>query len=123
MKNRLPTALILVAALQFLAPLCLPPRMLASISPVLWALVAALFLLLGIALLRRRAWGRLATIFVQGFNILVRLLVLLPNVVTKASGGQSSVDVWLLGTFLVSMLLSAVVLYYVDLPEVQMQMS
>jgi len=122
-KNRLPTALILVAALQFLAPLCLPPRMLASISPVLWALVAALFLLLGIALLRRRAWGRLATIFVQGFNILVRLLVLLPNVVTKASGGQSSVDVWLLGTFLVSMLLSAVVLYYVDLPEVQMQMS
>lgn len=123
MKNRLPTALILAAALQFLAPLCLPPRMLASISPVLWALVAALFLLLGIALLRRRAWGRLATIFVQGFNILVRLLVLLPNVVTKASGGQSSVDVWLLGTFLVSMLLSAVVLYYVDLPEVQMQMS
>ena len=123
MKNRLPTALIVVAALQFLAPLCLPPRMLAGISPVVWLLAAALFVLLGVALLRRRAWARLATIFVQGFNILVRLLILMPNVATRSSAGKVTLDAPLLITFVISMLLSAVVLYYVDLPEVQMQMS
>ncbi len=123
MKNRLPTALIAVAALQFLAPVCLPPRMLAGITPVVWVLAAALFVLLGVGLLRRRAWARLATVFVQGFNILVRLLILMPNVVSRSSAGKVTLDAPLLITFVVSMLLSAVVLYYVDLPEVQMQMS
>jgi hypothetical protein len=121
MKSRLPTGLYIVAILQIIAPLFLPPQMLGAISPVLWALVVALFALLGVSLLRRRAWARLATVFVQGFNILIRLLVLLGNVV-KDQGGVMRVDFWLLGTFIVSMALSAVILYYVDLPDVQMLM-
>jgi len=122
MKNRLPTGLFVVAILQFIAPLFLPPQMLKSISPVLWGLVVALFALLGLSLLRRRAWARLATIFVQGFNILVRLLILLNNVTSEGLGGAVQVNVWLLSTFMVSMMLSAIILYYIDLPDVQMLM-
>jgi hypothetical protein len=123
MRSRLPTGLIVVAALQWVPILCLPPAMLTSISPMLWIALAVLFVGLGILLLRRHAWARLATIFVQGFNIIVRLLVLLPNVASKAASGQVQVDYAMLGTFLLSMLLSAAVLYYVDLPDVQMLMA
>ncbi|NLG29255.1 MAG: hypothetical protein GX557_15200 [Chloroflexi bacterium] len=123
MRNRLPTGLIVIAALQWVSILCLPPALLMSISPVLWIVLAVLFVGLGIMLLQRRAWARLATIFVQGFNIIVRLLVLLPNVASKAASGQVQVDYAMLGTFLLSMLLSAAVLYYVDLPDVQMLMA
>jgi hypothetical protein len=122
MKSRLPTGLLLVATLQFIAPLFLPPQMLASISPVLWGFVVLLFGLLGFGLVRRRAWARLATVFVQGFNILIRLLVILGNVVREEQGALSPVNVWLLSTFIVSMLLSTLILYYVDLPDVQMLM-
>jgi hypothetical protein len=121
MKSRLPTGLFVVAIGQFVAPLFLPPQMLVSISPVLWGLVVALFGLLGFYLLRRRAWARLATVFVQGFNILIRLLVLVSNIV-KDQGGVMQTNYWMLGTFIVSMILSAIILYYVDLPDVQMLM-
>ena len=123
MKNRLPNGLIVAAGLQFIAPLCLPPRLLAGITPMLWALIVVLFSLLGVALLRRRPWARLATEFVQGFNIIVRLLVLLPNVAQRSAADKVTVDVPLLITFTISMLLSAVVLYLVDRPSVQMQMA
>jgi hypothetical protein len=122
MKSRLPIGLWLVATSQFIALVFLPPQMLASISPVLWGLVVVLFGLLGLYLLRRRAWARLATVFVQGFNILVRLLVLVSNIVAKSEVGAVQVNFWLLGTFVISMLMSAVILYYVDLPDVQMLM-
>jgi hypothetical protein len=118
MKARLPLGLILVAALQFVAPLTLPPAMLQSISPALWGVVAALFVLLGLNLLRRRAWSRVASIFVQGFNIIVRLLVMISHGVTDGVA-----DTAMLSTFMISILLSAVILYYIDQPDVQVIMQ
>ncbi len=61
MRSRLPTNLVLIATLQFVAPLVLPPDLLASMTPALWGVVAFLFAALGFNLLRRRAWARLAT--------------------------------------------------------------
>lgn len=121
-KSRLPTGLFLVAILQFIPPLVLPPATLKSVAPVIWAFVAALFALLGVSLLRRRAWSRTATIFLQGFSIIVRVLTLLGNVVQGRKPGNP-VDVWLLGTTVVSIGLSAVILYYVDLPDIQVIMA
>ena len=118
MKARLPLGLILVAALQVLAPLTLPPALLQSISPVLWGVIVAVFALLGLNLLRRRAWSRVASIFVQGFNIIVRILVIAGH---AAPGGV--VDYALISTFIVSMLLSAVILFYVDQPDIQVIMQ
>ena len=122
MSKRLPRGLTLVAALQFIAPLLLPPSVLGRLSPVIWALVLVGFALLGVNLLRRRNWSRLATIFLQGFNIIVRLLVLIGHTVQGGEKGNP-LDLWLLGTFLASMIVSGIILYYVDLPDIQVALQ
>jgi hypothetical protein len=52
----------------------------------------------------------------------VRLLVLVSNVVPASEAGVVQVNGWMLGSFVLSMLLSAAVLYYVDQSDVQMLM-
>jgi len=122
MDNQIPRGLVLVALLQFIPPLMLPPSTFMSTSFLVWVFVVPLFILLGISLMRGREWSRLATIFVQGFNTIVRLLVLISNAVTVRDG-NSFPSVWMVTTSLLSIILSAVVLYYVDRPEVQIAMQ
>jgi len=118
MKQRLPTALLAVAILQFVPLLILPVATFRSIGVVLAALLVALFALLGVSLVRRRAWSSTASIFIQGFNILVRILV------TVSQGVRDGkVDWWLLGTSVLSIALSAVILYYIDQPDIQVLMQ
>ena len=119
-RKRLPASLLIIAIMQFVAPLLLPPSFYAGISLPLWIIIAAVFALLGVNLLRLKGWSRTATIFVQGFSIIVRLLTLVSNVV-PADAGQ--VDLALLITSLLSMGLSAVILFYVDQPDVQLLMQ
>jgi hypothetical protein len=122
MKQRLPVGLYIVAIFQIIAPLILPPALYKGISPVLWGAIVAVFLLLGVNLLRRRAWSRVATIFVQGFNILVRLLIMVANATQGRTFGKP-LDITLITTCVVSILVSAVILYYVDLPDIQIVMQ
>ncbi len=118
MRQRLPTALLAVAILQFIPLLILPPATFRGIGPALAAILVVLFALLGVSLVRRRAWSSTASIFVQGFNILVRILV------TVSQGvHDGKVDFWLFGTSVLSILLSAVILYYIDQPDVQVLMQ
>lgn len=121
-KRRLPLGLILVAILQFVPPLVLPLSTLKSISPVIWGCIVALFALLGVSLLRRRSWSRIASIFLQGFNILVRVLSAMGHVLQGGKVG-APVDVWLVSTTLVSIALSVLILYYIDLPDIQVAMQ
>jgi hypothetical protein len=122
MKQRLPVGLYLVAIFQIVAPLVLPPSLYAGLGPVLWGVVVALFLLLGINLVRQRAWSRTATIFVQGFNILVRLLIMVANATQRRTLGNP-LNAALLSSCAISIVLSAIILYYVDLPDIQMVMQ
>lgn len=122
MKARLPLALILVAILQFLGPLTLPPQMIGSIGPVFWLIIGALFALLGFNLLRRKAWSRVATIFVQGFNIIVRILILPANVVQGGEIG-GPFNTALVISCVLSIMISGIILYYVDQPDIQMAMA
>ncbi|MFH1084186.1 MAG: hypothetical protein V1772_00280 [Chloroflexota bacterium] len=122
MKTRLPIGLWIVAIFQFVAPLILPPVLYARFTLALLVPVALLFVLLGVNLLRRQAWSRVATIFVQGFNIIVRLLLVMSNAVQGRKLGNP-LDVALLGSCFLSMALSAIILYYVDLPDVQVVMQ
>ena len=122
MKTRLPIALVLVAVLQFLGPLALPPQMLAGISPLFWGIIGLLFAVLGVNLLRRKAWSRVATIFVQGFNVIVRILVLPANAVQGDEIG-GAINMALLIACAVSFVISGIILYYVDQPDVQMIMA
>jgi hypothetical protein len=118
MRQRLPTALVAVAILQFIPLLILPPATLRGVGPALAAVLLVLFLLLGVSLVRRRAWSSTASIFVQGFNIIIRILVMVSQGVHK---GQ--VDLWLLGACVLSIILSAVILYYIDQPDIQVLMQ
>jgi hypothetical protein len=71
---------------------------------------------LGWALIRRKPWGRMLTIFVQGLNIVVRIITLFGNVYSPEAG----LNVGLLATYLLAIVLSAVALGYIDRPEVQL---
>jgi len=115
MKTRLPLGLILIAALQFVAPLIVPPDTLKGISPAAWITIVAVFVVLGISLLRRKSWSRVATIFIQGCNIIIRILVIIPSAIQGNTPGNP-LNVMILSTFAISMLLSSLILYYIDLP-------
>ncbi|MGI5917295.1 MAG: hypothetical protein ACOX9A_12710 [Anaerolineae bacterium] len=121
MKARLPQGLLLIAIFQVIPILIVPPDMLASLSPIIWGFIALLFGVLGFNLIRCRAWSRLATVFIQGFNIIVRLLVMIVNVVDGRSAG-GPVNYGILVTFIISMLLSTAILYYIDTPDIQIAM-
>lgn len=118
----LPKPLIWIAFAQILAVLVMPPRVLATVSPVIWGAVVVLFALIGWSLLRRKAWARLASIFLQGFSIIVHLLILLPNA-RIGRGTAAAWDIQLILTSIISMALSAAVLYYIDQPDVQILMQ
>jgi len=122
MDRQLPVGLWLVALLQWMAPMIKPPSLLASLPLALWVAMALVFGLVAVNLLRRRVWSHTATVFIQGFSILVHLLVLIPGVAIMSDAGPI-VDYAMLGTFVASMLASAAILYYVDLPVVRSTMQ
>lgn len=122
LKIKLPKPLIAVAIGQLIAVIILPPSVIISISPFIWGILVVIFALLGWNLLRRKAWARVASIFVQGFSIIVHLLVIVPN----AKIGTTPASPWnfvMLGTSVVSVAVSALILYYIDLPDVQVLMQ
>jgi len=120
--RKMPLGLMLVACLQFIPIIVMPINTLKGLNPVLWGAIVALFVLLGVFLLQRRAWSRVASIFVQGFNVIVRILMTLGNIVQpeKAGGG---INTELVISTVLSLILSAVVLYYIDQPDIQLQMQ
>ena len=97
-------------------PLVLFPWRLALASLVFVVLLILLSVFLGWALSRRRAWARTLTIFVQGFNIIIRLLTLPANVYRADVG----LNVALLVTYVAAIGLSLLILNYIDRPEVQL---
>lgn len=112
-KNR-PTTVTLVAILQFIPPLLLPPSMLLSAPP--WLLLAPLllFAFLGWAMLTLRPWATTLCIFVQGFSVIARFLILFP----QASPGESTNWAFIV-TSLLSIGLSTAILYVIDRPKIQ----
>jgi hypothetical protein len=122
LKIKLPKPFIALAIGQLVAVIILPPSVIISISPFIWGVLVVIFGLLGWNLLRRKAWARVASIFVQGFSVIVHLLVIVPN----AKIGTTPASPWdfvMLGTTVVSVALSALILYYIDLPDVQVLMQ
>jgi len=97
-------------------PLVLFPWRLSLTSLVFVVLLILVCVFLGWALRQRRAWARTLTIFVQGFNIIIRLLTLPANVYKPDVG----LNLALLITYAASIGLSLMILDYVDRPEVQL---
>lgn len=114
MEKSRPAVVTLVAILQFIPAFMLPPELLLSVNPVLFLVPLAFFAFLGWAMLTLKGWGLTLCIFVQGFNVIARLLILFPHVV-----GGEGVDWSFVTTSLTAIILSSVVLYVIDRPNVQ----
>jgi len=107
-----------IAIAQFIPTLLFPPEVLGGAKITILIAPLLLFALLGWGLVRRRRWALTLSIFVQGFNVIIRVLMLLPRVV---SGGKLDVA-WILASFL-AMALSIVFLVFLDKPDIQIAIT
>ena len=118
-KKKRPVLIIAVAVLQVIAILVMPPKAYTSISWLLLLVPLPVFAFVAWALLTLRPIGRTLTIFLQGMNIVVRVLITMAKVVPSKAPGTPA-DVPLLISSLVAVILSVVILFYVDQPEMQL---
>lgn len=107
---------IRIVALAQVVPLLLFPWDLSGRSVAFIIVLVLLSAFLGWALLQRKAWGRLLTIFVQGMNIIVRIITLFGNVYSPEAGLKAG----LLVTYVLSVVISGFLLSYIDRPEMQL---
>lgn len=109
------TIITYIAIAQFVPFLLFPWRF--SLSSLIFVIILlALSAFLGWALWMHKPWGRMLTIFTQGFNILVRIITFFGNVYTTENG----LDWALLITYTLSVVLSWIILSYIDKPEIQL---
>ena len=106
-------------------PLIIFPLKSYSLSSQEWWLPLVLTLLAVIALVQllfRRnhaAWPWYLLSFAQGFNIISRLMMVMPHATSTAQGGGVVVNSSYLAVAFVAMLLSAFEIWYCELPEVR----
>lgn len=110
------TRTIWIVALAQVVPLLLFPWDLSVRSLVFIVVLILLSAFLGWALLQRKSWGRLLTIFVQGMNIIVRIITLFGNVYAPETG----LKVGFLLTYLSSVVVSGFLLSRIDKSEMQL---
>lgn len=109
-----PTIVTLIAIFQFIPVLLLPPETLLSVNPWLLLVPLVLFLFLAWAMLTLRPWALTLCIFVQGFSLIARFLIMFPSIVSE----EGVLDLPFLISSLGSIILSSVILYLVDKPDV-----
>lgn len=115
MQDSQSRTVLFVAIAQFV-PLVLFPWGLSVGSAIAIVVLLALSAFLGWVLWRRKVWGVTLTIFVQGLNVVVRLITFFANVYDEVSG----VNVGVLITYVVSAVLSLYFLSTIDKPEVRL---
>lgn len=119
MKKKRPALLTAVAVLQVIAILLMPPKVYSSLNWLYLLIPVAVFAFLAWAIFTWRPLARTLTIFLQGMNIVVRVLITMARVVPSKAPG-TPVDVPLLITSVASVALSVLILFYVDQPEMQL---
>jgi len=107
-----------IAIVQFIPTLLFPPAVLGGASIAILVVPLLLFALLGWGLVTHRRWALTLSIFVQGFNIIIRVLMLLPRIMTN---GRLDAP-WLITSF-AAMILSMVLLVYLDKPDIQIAIT
>ncbi|MCA1899537.1 MAG: DUF2127 domain-containing protein [Chloroflexi bacterium] len=102
---------------QIVPLLIYPPETLKS-GAVVIAIVAVVFAFLGYGLWRGRSWALSLSLTLQGFNVIVRLMMLFPNAVVN-SGGESAFNVPFIALSVLSIALSLFFLTRLDRPDVR----
>jgi hypothetical protein len=114
--HRSQSRIIKLVALGQFVPLILFPWTPSVGSFVALFVLALLCAFLGWGLVQRKPWARTLTIFVQGFNIIIRIITVFANIYTPEAG----LNVALALTYVASAALSGMMLSYIDRPEVQL---
>jgi hypothetical protein len=97
--------------LQPLPLLLFPPALLADALPLI-AIVIAIVWGLSWLVWRKKAWALTMSIFMQGLNVIVRVMMLLSNAVSQTSSG--SIDVVYVVVSVLAIALSGLFLYRLD---------
>jgi hypothetical protein len=118
--------IIFLLVLQFIPLVMFPPESFSPNSQEWWLpiLLAILAVIAVIRLISRGgevAWPWYLLGFSQGFNLISRLLMLMPHSM-KIVDGQTVLNSQYVGLTLVSMIFSAFFLWYIELPEVRINM-
>lgn len=109
--------ILLFFVLPILAALLYPPEMLAGGIPVL-VVVVALFSLMGAMLWLGRSLMLTFAIFIQGMNVIVRIMMFFPHAVSTAG----KVDIVYIVASLIGLSLSSWLVMRLDRQDVRMQM-
>ena len=104
--------------LQPLPLLLFPPALLADALPLL-AIVVAVMWGLGWMVWRRRTWALTLSIFIQGLNVIIRVMMLMANAV-NANGNY---DIPYIVTSVLAIVLSWLFLYRLDNQDLRAAMA
>jgi hypothetical protein len=110
--------LLFVYIFQIIPLLIYPPETLKS-GWVAVAIMVFIFLGLGYGLWRGRNWALSLSLTMQGFNVIIRLLMFYPNAMAVLSDGSKVFDISYIVLSVVSIALSLFFLLRLDRPDVR----
>jgi len=116
MSNR--RELLLIYLFQIVPLLIFPPETLKA-GIIVVGILVVVFALLGYGLWRGRNWALSLSLTLQGFNVIIRLLMLFPNALMRTSGGGFVYDLAYIALSVVSIALSSFFLLRLDRPDVR----
>ena len=108
---------LLIFMLQFIPIIIYPPATLGA-GLALIGVVFVIYMGLAYGLWRGRSWALLLSIFLQGLNIIVRVMMLFPHAI-RAQNVGGGVDVLYIVLALLSILLSGWFLLRLDRPDIR----
>ena len=110
--------LFLIYLFQIIPLLIFPLETLKS-GLVLIGFMVIIFALLGYGLWRGRNWALSLSLTLQGFNVIVRLMMLFPNALMRLASGDFIFDLSYIALGVVSIILSLFFLLRLDRPDVR----
>jgi hypothetical protein len=96
-------------------PILLYPLPMIQSAPIAFALIFLFFGFLGFMALRGRAWALTLSIFCQGMNVIVRLMMAFPNAITD----EGTLDAGFVVAMLLGIVLSTWLLFRMDRPDIR----
>jgi hypothetical protein len=112
---------LLFFVLPVIAPLLYPPDLILAALPG-FITAAVIFVLIGVLLWQGRSLALSFSIFLQGFNVIIRLMMFFSTAVTRSGSGVFHVDVPYIVLSILSIGLSLWVLLRLDRVDVHAQM-
>lgn len=121
-----PVVIKIILVLGLVPILLFPPSTYDLSSQEWWLpLILVILALVGIVQLLRKStepWPIFLVAFAQGFNIISRLLMFMPNSTLVVNGVQTVNTAYLVMT-VISMIFSGLILWYIELPEVKQKLA